>query len=299
MTPRSPANRTCLCLAAAALLLPSGCDDDRSTASQDDQRNPQRGVAFDQKLDAAVPLSLTFRDEQGRSVQLGEYFDRRRPVILNLVYFACPMLCNMTTGGLLRGVNGLPLELGDDFTVLTVSFDGRESVEQAAAAKAKMLERCSRDGAASGWHFLTGESDAIRRLTDAVGFAFRFDPQRGQFAHAAGIVVVTPDGRVSRYLQGVDYSPRDLRLSLVEASSGRIGSPTDQVLLLCFHYDPTTGRYGLAIVRLLQALGGLTVAAMAVAVWRMLRRERRHSHGERPAPRDDVDHGRAVHTPSP
>jgi protein SCO1/2 len=272
---------TAICLfAATAVLLPGGCESGEHSASQADERNPQLGVAFDQKLDAAVPLSLGFRDERGDVVQLGEYFDRRRPVILNLVYFACPMLCNMTTDGLVRGVNGLSLEIGDDFTVLTVSFDARENPKQAAAAKAKLLERCSRDGAAAGWCFLTGDSDAIERLTDAVGFAFRFDVERDQFAHAAGIVVLTPDGRVSRYLPGVDYSPRDLRLSLVEASEGRVGSPTDQVLLLCFQYDPTTGRYGLAIVRLLQVLGGMSVVALAVTVGRMLLRERRNDDKE-------------------
>lgn len=232
-----------------------------------------RGVGFDQKLDAQVPTDLEFRDETGRPVRLGDYF-RDRPVILVLAYYRCPMLCNEVLNGLVRAMLDLTLDVGRDFDVLTVSFDAREKPELAAAKKKTYLERYGRPGAEAGWHFLTGEEESIRRLTEAVGFHFTYDERNDQFAHASGILVLTPQGKVSRYFFDIRYSPRDLRLGLVEASANRIGSPVDQILLYCFHYDPSVGRYGPTIMNLVRLLGLLTVLGIGLLVGTLWRKER-------------------------
>ncbi len=238
-----------------------------------------RPVGFDQRLDEQVPLDLEFRDEAGRAVRLGDCFDGK-PVILVLAYFKCPQLCTEVLNGLVQAMLDLSLDLGKDFRVVTVSFDPRETPEMAAAKKKTYLERYGRPGADKGWHFLTGEEAAIKRLTDAVGFRYNYDPRNDQFAHASGIVVLTPTGKLSRYFYDIRYSPRDLRLGLVEASAGRIGSPVDQILLYCFHYDPIEGKYGATIMNFVRLGGVLTILALAVfmaVLWRRERREaRRH-----------------------
>jgi protein SCO1/2 len=232
-----------------------------------------REVRFDQRLNEQVPLDLEFRDESGRTVRLADYFDGK-PVVLVLAYYRCPMLCTQVLNGLVKAMIDLPLSAGRDFNVLTVSFDAREQPELAAAKREAYLERYHRPGAEHGWHFLTGDEGPIQRLTEAVGFHFTYDPRHDVFAHASGITVLTPGGKVSRYFYDVKYSPRDLRLGLVEASEGRIGSPIDRVLLYCFHYDPSEGKYGAAVMNFVRAGGVLTVLALVAFVGVLWRRER-------------------------
>ncbi len=233
---------------------------------------PLRQVGFDQKLDAQVPADLEFRDESGRPVRLGDYFSDR-PVILVLAYFRCPMLCGQVLNGLTQTMLDLPLELGKDYRVVTVSFDPRETPAMAAAKRKQYLQRVGRDADADGWHFLTGDADAIQRLTDAVGFRYSYDPVHDQFAHASGLVLLTPEGKVSRYFFDVRYSPRDLRLGLVEASHNRIGTAADQILLYCFHYDPAEGKYGPAVMNFVRLGGVLTLVGLAVFAACLWRRE--------------------------
>jgi protein SCO1/2 len=235
------------------------------------------GVGFDQKLNEQVPLDLVFRDEEGRAVCLGEYF-HGKPVILVLAYYRCPMLCTQVLNGLVRGMLDIPFTAGKEFDVVTVSFDPRETPEMAAAKKKTYLERYGRPGGEEGWHFLTGDKEPIQHLTDAVGFRYTYDARNDQFAHASGIIILTPEGRIFRYIFDVDFapqktSPRDLRLSLVEASQNRIGTPVDQVMLYCFHYDPTEGKYGAAIVNLLRGAGVVTVLGIGLFLGLLWRRE--------------------------
>jgi protein SCO1/2 len=236
-----------------------------------------RDVTFEQRLNEQVPLDLAFRDEAGRPIRLGDYC-HNKPVILVLAYFKCPMLCTEVLNGLVRALLDVPLVIGKDFNVLTVSFDPRETPEMAAAKKKTYLERFGRPEAEDGWHFLTGEEDAIKRLTEAVGFHYVYDSRNDQFAHASGILVLTPSGKISRYFFDIKYSPRDLRLGLVEASENRIGSPIDQILLFCFHYDPVDGKYGVTIMNFIRLGGVLTVlsiGALFTVLWRQERRGRR------------------------
>jgi protein SCO1/2 len=231
-----------------------------------------RDVGIEQQQGAPLPLDALFRDESGREVRLGEYF-ADKPVVLALVQYRCPMLCTLVLNGFLKSSQGMPLEIGRDYQVVTVSFDPREGPELAAEKKKHYVRSYRREGAAEGWHFLTGDQHAIDRLTQAVGFRYHYDPQSDQFAHASGIVVATPGGRLARYFYGIEYSPNDLRLGLVESSAGRIGSPVDQVLLLCYHYDPLTGKYGLAISGALRLAGSLTVLVLGGFLFVMIRRE--------------------------
>jgi len=233
-----------------------------------------RDVGIEQHLDTQLPLDALFRDETGREVKLGDYFGEQ-PVVVVMVYYRCPMLCTQVLNGFLKSSQAVPLEIGRDYQVVTVSFDPRETPELAAEKKASYVRAYRRDGAAQGWHFLTGDRQSIDRLTEAVGFHYRFDPKSDQFAHASGIALATPGGRLSRYFYGIEYSPDDLRLGLVESSSGQIGSLVDQVLLLCFHYDPLTGKYGLVIADAMRMAGVLTVILMGSFLVVMYRRERR------------------------
>lgn len=235
-----------------------------------------RNVRFDQRLNDQVPLDLQFSDEAGRAVRLGDYFGEK-PVILVLAYYECPMLCTQVLNGLVRGMLDMPFTAGKQFNVLTVSFDARETPAMAAAKKKTYLERYGKPGAAEGWHFLTGQPDDIAMLTDAVGFHYTYDAERGQFAHASGILVLTPAGRISRYFYDISFPGRDLRLGLVEASAGKIGSPVDQVLLFCFRYDPEAGTYGAAVMNFVRAGGVLTVVWLAIFLVRLWRNDRRRS----------------------
>ena len=231
-------------------------------------------VRFDQQLDAQVPPGLEFRDDLGNTVQLGQYFGKR-PLVLALVYFECPMLCSQVLTDLVSALGVLSLTPGQDFDVLAVSFNAKETPGLAAVKKAGYLERYGRPGTERGFHFLTGSESSIARLTDTVGFRFAWDEEIKQYAHAAGIMVLTPDGRVSKYFYGLEYSPRDLRLGLVDAADRKIGTAVDTLLLYCYHYDPTTGKYGLIAMRAVQA-GGLVLIASMVSFWIVMwRRSRR------------------------
>ena len=235
---------------------------------------PLRKVGIDQRLNEQAPLDLTFRDETGKQVQLRQYFGRK-PVVLSLVYYECPMLCTMVLNGLLRSLRATPLNVHEHFEVVTVSFDPKEGPELAAPKKAEYVKKYGRKGGSEGWHFLTGEEASIRKLAQSVGFRYTWDAQTNQWAHASGIMVLTPQGKIARYLYGVEYSAKDLRFALVEASAGRILSPVDQLLLLCYHYDPKTGKYGFVIMNALRAAGMATVFLLGLFMFVNLRRDRR------------------------
>src|ERR1019366_7904408 len=231
-------------------------------------------IGFTQNLNAQVPLDLPFRDENGKTVRFGDYLTDK-PVILSLVYFECPMLCTESLNGLVRSIRSLSLDAGRQYRIVTVSFDSREKPTLAAAKTRVYVDRYGRAGGAAGWTFLTGDEGPIRRLTDSVGFHFTYDPELQQFAHGTGIIVLTPSGKVSRYLFGVEYSARDLRLALLEASDGKIGTPVDQLLLYCYHYDPLAGKYNLDILRALRVTGLATVLLLATVIGFFLYREKR------------------------
>jgi protein SCO1/2 len=239
-------------------------------------RKPEilKDIGIDQRLDAPLPLDVPLSDETGKAVRLGDYFGKR-PVVFALVYYNCPMLCTQVLNGLVGALDTMSLDAGRDFDVVAVSFDPRDKPSDAAAKKAAYLTRYKRPNATAGWHFLVGDPAAITRITKAAGFRFKWDESRGQFAHASGIMVATPDGRLARYFYGIEYSPRDLRLGLVEASAGRIGTPVDQVLLYCFHYDPTSGKYGAVVIRMIRLAGAATVAVLVISLWLMSRRRAR------------------------
>ena len=232
-----------------------------------------RNVGIDQRLNEQLPLDIEFRNEEGRLVNLGQFF-HDKPVVLSLVYHECPMLCNEVLEGMLRAFRVLRFDVGKEFDVLTVSFNPREDAPLAKSAKESYVRRYKREGAAEGWHFLTGDQTSIDRLTKAVGFRYRYDAQKNQYAHGGGIMVLTPQGRLSRYFYGIEFAPKDLRLGLIEASQNKIGSIVDQVLLFCYHYDPVTGKYGLVILTTLRIVGVLFVLGLTLYVILMLRRER-------------------------
>jgi len=239
-----------------------------------DARPPMlQKVGIDQKLDQPLPLEAAFRDEAGNSVTLGHYFGRR-PVILALVYYDCPMLCIQVLEGMARDLKPLTFDPGKEFDVVAVSFDARETPAQAAAKKQAILERYGRPGTEAGWHFLTGEQASIDALTRAAGFRYAWDPQSSQFAHGAAIMIVTPEGKIAQYYYGIEYPPKDLRLGLVEASKNKIGTVTDQILLYCYHYDPVTGRYGYVVIGSMRALALATLLGLGGFIGLMLRRDR-------------------------
>jgi protein SCO1/2 len=232
-----------------------------------------RDVGYDQRLGEQVPLDLVFRDEAGRDAPLRSLF-RGKPVVLSLVYYECPMLCTLTLKGLQSALSVLSFDVGREFDVITVSFEPKEMPALAAAKKKAYLARYRRPGAAEGWHFLTGSAEAITALTGAVGFRYAWDAETRQYAHPAGLVVLTPEGRIARYMYGMEYAPRDLRLALVEASERRIGNAVDAVLLYCYQYDPMRGRYAASVMRLVRLGGVLTVLGLGAFIVVSLRRER-------------------------
>jgi protein SCO1/2 len=230
-------------------------------------------VKIEHKLDSQVPLDLKFHDEQGLPVRLGEFF-HDRPVILVLAYYRCPMLCNQVLNGVVDGLHGISFDAGKEFQVVVVSFDAREQPPLAAAKKANYVEHYGRADTVEGWHFLTGDLSSIDRLTQAVGFPYLYDPARDQFAHDSGIMILTPEGRVSRYLYGIDYPSRDLRLALVEASARKIASPIDHIMLICFHYDPASGRYSASVLAIVRLAGTITLLLLGTFLVRAWRREK-------------------------
>jgi protein SCO1 len=230
-------------------------------------------IHIDQHLDYQIPLDLPFVDDHGKAVKLGDYFGKR-PVILALVYYECPMLCTQVLNGLVTALTVMNFEPGREFDVVAVSFNPREGPGLASQKKAAYVERYGRPQTAHGWHFLTGEESSIKQLTEAVGFRYAYDDAIKQFAHGAAIEVLTPKGRISKYFYGIEYSARDLRLGLIEAAEERIGTAIDDFLLFCYHYDPATGKYGAAVLRLVRLGGVLTVLAFLSFLTFSLRRER-------------------------
>jgi protein SCO1/2 len=229
-------------------------------------------VSIDQKLNETIPLNLTFRDENGAPVRLAQFFGKK-PVILTLVYYNCPNLCTQVLNGVESGLKELPMDIGKQFDVVTISIDPTDSHVLAKVKQEMYVGMYGRPGAAQGWHFLTGDEPQIKRLADAVGFRYAYDPNTKQFAHYSGIMLLTPEGKISRYFYGIQYPSRDLRLGLVEASEGKIGTPADQILLFCYHYDPSTGKYGLLISHVIQAGGALTVLILGIAILLLFRGE--------------------------
>ena len=243
-----------------------------------------RDVGISQRLGQQLPMDALFLDEEGRPVRLGQYFGKR-PVVLVLAYYNCPMLCTQVFGGLVSSLRVLSFDAGKDFDVVAVSFDPRDRPADAAAKKAPYVAEYGRPGAASGWHFLTGSTASIERLTEAVGFRYKYDESLGQFAHASAITVATPGGRLSRYFYGIEYAPRDLRLGLIEASGNRIGSPVDQILLYCYHYDPKVGKYGAVVMNMVRLGGVAAVLILSTFLAVMWRRDFRRDRGApHPAP---------------
>lgn len=250
-----------------------------------------RDIGIEQRLGEQVPLDLNFRDETGQSVRLGDYFGKR-PVIISLVYYNCPKLCNLVLNGLVGGLRTLPYAVGQEFDVVTVSFDPSEGASDAVKKKELVMHDYGRREAsvATGWHFLTGDKTAIDALANAVGFKYAFDTATNQYAHASGVMLATPQGRLSHYFYGIEYAPRDLKFGLVEASEGKIGSAVDKLTLYCFHYDPTTGKYGPAIMNIMRLTGILTVLGLAVLISILHRRRRRE---QTPPPQQGLSTGEA------
>lgn len=244
---------------------------DRERASVADMT---REINIEQKLNEQVPLNLTFRDESGREVELKDYFGKK-PILLTLVYYECPSLCGLVLQGVLKSLRVLNYTPGKEFEILTVSISPKETPALAAQKKQTFLKEYGRLDAAEGWHFLTGDEPQIRALADAVGFRYVYDPKSGQYAHAAGIMLLTPTGRVARYFYGIEYSPRDLRMGIIDASQGKVGSPVEKVILFCFQYDPSTGKYSVAIIRVIQLGGMVTVLLLGTFIGTHLYRESR------------------------
>jgi len=245
-----------------------------------------KNVGIEQNLNEQIPPSLTFRDETGKAVTLGDYFGKR-PMILNLVYYQCPMLCGEVLNGLESALRVLKFDVGKEFDVLTVSFDPKETAQMAAVKKAEYLKRYGRPGASEGWHFLTGPAASIDALTKAAGFQYQYDPKSGQFAHATAIMILTPEGKIAQYYYGVEYPPKDLRLGLIQASENKIGTVVDQVLLYCYHYDPDTGKYGAIISRVLQLAAGATVLILGTFLIVMFRMGPTNAANQRQMPVGD------------
>ena len=267
--------RAWLIAAAIALaLLPPSTQAQLQGPVQDIGVRPSllKEVGIDQKLNQSIPLDLEFRDEHGKPVRLAEYFGQK-PVILSMVYYNCPMLCTQVLNGLESSLKLIPMDIGKQFNVVTVSIDPTERPVLAEAKQALYTGLYGRPDAAQGWHFLTGDEQQIRQLANALGFRYAYDPDSKQFAHASAIMLLTPEGKISRYFYGIQFASRDLRLGLVEASEGKIGTPVDQVLLFCYHYDPSTGKYGLLISRLIQTAGAVTVLAIATLILVLYKKE--------------------------
>jgi protein SCO1/2 len=267
-----------LCLVPAAEAQPgspAGYSDPQRPGTVSTDTVPQlKDVSFRQRLNEILPLDASFTDDAGRRVALGDYFGGR-PVLLAFVYYECPMLCQQVMNGLSSALKVMPFAAGRDYEVVLVSFDSRDTAATAAEKKRTHLKYWSAERDAASWHLLTGDEATIRRVTSAAGFSYRWDERTGQFAHVSGILVVTPEGRLSRYFYGVEYSPKELRLALVESGEGRVGSAIDELLLYCFHYDPESGRYGLMVMNLVRLGGVMTVLGIGGFILLMRRRDSR------------------------
>ena len=264
-------SRRIILLAAGLLLLAF------PAAAQTSAADPMLpgNISIAQKLNSQVPLDLQFRNEAGKVIRLRELFNNGRPVLLNFVYYRCPMLCPMVLQGTTTSLTHLKYNIGEEFDVITVSIDPRDKPADAARMKEKYVRHYGRLEAASGWHFLTAHESSVKKLADTVGFQYEYDSRTDQFAHGAALLVLTPDGRTSKYFYGFEYKPRDLRLAIVEASEGKVGNAVDQLLLLCFHYDPATGKYSRNAMMFARAGGITTMIALGGFIFVMLRKERR------------------------
>ena len=253
-------------------ILPKG-----ELAAQEEKRMDTlaRSVEVEQKLNAQVDLNLTFTNEDGTTTRLGDYFDGEKPVVLTLVYYGCPMLCGQVLNGTVRALKETDLEVGEDYNIVSISFDHTETLDVAAKKRRTFLRQFKRPEADKGWHFLISDSASVAKLADQVGFKYHRDDATGQYAHSAAIMVLTPTGKVSRYFFGIEYDPKDLQLGLVEASDNKIGSLADQVLLLCFEYNPITGKYGFAISAALKIAGSLTLLILVGFIIRSIRKEKK------------------------
>ncbi len=257
------------------LYLPRTYDPSQSTTSG--LPDALKSVGIEQKLGEQLPLDTEFKDEDGKTVKLGSYFNNGRPVILALVYYECPMLCNQVLNGLTGSLKGISFDAGKEFDVVAISFDARENdkPDLAKNKKASYMERYGRAGTEKGWHFLTGTQGSIDKVTSSAGFTYRWDEKSGQFAHAAGVMVTTPEGKMSRYFYGIDYSPKDIKFGLMESAASKVGNPAEQLLLYCYHYDPATGKYGLAILRVMRVGGVLTLVGLGAMVFVFWRRNKK------------------------
>ncbi|MGI8811437.1 MAG: SCO family protein [Pyrinomonadaceae bacterium] len=243
-------------------------------------------IGIDQRLGQQLPLDAEFKDENGQPVKLGQFFNNGRPVVLALVYYECPMLCNQVLNGLMGSMKGISLDPGKDFDVLAVSFDARENdkADLAKNKKASYIERYGRPGTENGWHFLTGNQASIDAITSAAGFKYKWDDRSNQFAHASAIMIVTPEGKMSKYMYGIDYAPRDLKFGLMESAESKVGTRADQLLLYCYHYDPATGKYGFAILAVIRFFAVLTLLGMATMGFVFWRRNKQIAAGANAAP---------------
>jgi protein SCO1/2 len=246
-----------------------------------DRDTPLSRVTIEQRLDSQLPMDAPFRDETGKLAPLGSFFGKR-PVVLALVYYECPMLCTQILNGIVRSAKVLTFTPGQDYDVVAISFDAREKPADAAAKKAVYMRDFGHPETAHGWHFLTGDINSIKRVTDAVGFRYVWDVHTAQFAHASAVYVLTPEGKLSKYFYGIEYSPKDMRFALIEASKNKIGNPVDRILLYCYHFDPHAAKYTPYALGLLRAAGAATVLIFGGFVFISLRRERRQK-GSRPA----------------
>lgn len=251
---------------------------DPSVTTSNGLPNALKEVGIEQKLGEQIPLDAEFKNEDDQTVKLGEYFGKEKPVILALVYYECPMLCNEVLNGLTGSLKGISFDAGKEFDVVAISFDARENDKPGLAKNKKesYLKRYGRENTANGFHFLTGTQDQIDKVANAVGFSYHWDEKSEQFAHAGGIMVVTPDGKLARYFYGIDYSPKDLKFGIMEAGEGKIGNPAEQLFLYCYHYDPSTGSYGLAILKVMRIAAVFTILAiggMLFVFWRYKKKE--------------------------
>lgn len=272
------ARMLCVCVAllfSALFASPARTQDLLSPAPSTDLGLPPQlhDVGFRPVLNAPLPLDAQFRDEDGKAVRLGDYF-HGKPVILVPVYYRCPLLCSQTLQGVVGSLKMLSFNPGQEFEVVVMSFDPRETPNMALTKKQDVLSHYRRPGTDAGWHFLTGDQADIRRVTDAARFYFVWDAQSNMWAHASGVLIATPEGRISRYFYGIEYSPRDVRWGLIEASHDRIGTPVDQVLLFCYHYNPATGKYGALVERMLRIGGTLTLLGLALLIYVCIRKAR-------------------------
>ncbi len=257
-----------MCVLTAACALMSA-----SLQAQNVPTDVLNNIDIEQKLGAQMPLDVPFRDSKGRTVTFGELLDDR-PAVLCFVYYGCPMLCTETLNGILKAANAMALKVGEDYDIITVSFDHEETTELAASKRTGYVNQCRKGRPDKKWHFLTGDASSIEAATKAAGFKFRYIPETGEFAHASAAMVLTPQGVLSKYFYGIEFSARDLRLGLVDAADRKIGSAVDKILLWCYHYDPATGKYGVSIMRAVRAGGVVTVATMLSFILVMVRRDR-------------------------